>query len=105
VLYGIAASMAVPAFATVSQDIVPVAHKGLSMGLVVFAQYLFGGAWGPWLIGWLSDLLGGGAEGLSMAVMLSAIVGVLGGIFFLIAARTYPADAEKVRRETLLAES
>jgi MFS family permease len=105
VLYGIAASMAVPAFATVSQDIVPVAHKGLSMGLVVFAQYLFGGAWGPWLIGWLSDLLGGGADGLSVAVMLSAIMGLLGGIFFLIAARTYPADAEKVKQETILAES
>jgi MFS family permease len=105
VLYGIAASMAVPAFATVSQDIVPVAHKGLSMGLVVFAQYLFGGAWGPWLIGWLSDLLGGGADGLSIAVMLSAIMGLLGGIFFLVAARTYPADAEKVKQETILAES
>ncbi len=105
VLYGIVASMAVPAFATVSQDIVPVAHKGLSMGLVVFAQYSFGGAWGPWLIGWLSDLLGGGAEGLSLAVILSAIVGVVGGIFFLVAARTYPDDAEKVRRETILAES
>jgi len=105
VLYGIVASMAVPAFATVSQDIVPVAHKGLSMGLVVFAQYSFGGAWGPWLIGWLSDLLGGGAEGLSLAVILSAIVGVVGGIFFLVAARTYPDDAEKVRRETILAVS
>jgi len=105
VIYGIAASMAVPAFATVSQDIVPVAHKGLSMGLAVFAQYLFGGAWGPWLIGWISDLLGGGAQGLSTAVMLSSIGGLLGGIFFLIAARTYPADAERVRQETLLAES
>jgi MFS family permease len=104
-LYGIAASMAVPAFATVSQDVVPVAHKGLSMGLVVFAQYVFGGAWGPWLIGWVSDLLGGGAQGLSIAVMLSAIGGIIGGILFLIAARTYPADAEKVRRETILAES
>ena len=105
VLYGIAASMAVPAFATVSQDVVPVAHKGLSMGLAVFAQYVFGGAWGPWLIGWVSDLLGGGAQGLSMAVMLSAIGGIIGGILFLIAARTYPADAEKVRQETILAES
>jgi MFS family permease len=105
VIYGIAAAMVVPAFATVSQDIVPVAHRGLSMGLVVFAQYLFGGAWGPWLIGWISDLLGGGADGLSIAVMLSSIMGVLGGIFFLIAARTYPVDAEKFKQETILAES
>jgi MFS family permease len=105
VLYGIAVSMAVPAFATVSQDIVPVAHKGLSMGLVVFAQYLFGGAWGPYVIGAVSDALGGGANGLSIAIMLSAIVGLIGGVFFIIAARTYPADADKVRQETILAGS
>jgi MFS family permease len=89
----------------VSQDIVPVAHKGLSMGLAILAQYLFGGAWGPLLIGWISDLLGGGADGLSIALMLSAVMGILGGILFLIAARTYRADAEKVRKEILLAES
>ncbi|MCX6001232.1 MAG: MFS transporter, partial [Chloroflexi bacterium] len=104
-LYGIAASMGVPAFAIVSQDLVPVANRGLAMGLVIFAQYIFGGAWGPWLIGWLSDLLGGGADGLSLAVMLSAIMSVFGAILFLIAARTYPADAEKVKQETILAES
>jgi MFS family permease len=105
VFYGIAVSMSVPAFATVSQDIVPVAHKGLSMGLVVFAQYLFGGAWGPYVIGAVSDSLGGGANGLSTAIMLSAIVGVIGAICFIIAARTYPADADKVRQETILAGS
>ena len=97
--------MAMPACATISQDIVPSAHKGLSMGLVIFAQYLFGGAWGPWLTGWASDLWGGGADGLSIALMLSASMGILGGVLFLIAARTYPADAEKVKQEILLAES
>ena len=81
------------------------AHKGLSMGLVVFAQYLFGGAWGPYVIGAVSDALGGGAAGLSTAIMLSAIVGLIGGILFIIAARSYPADAEKVRQETILAGS
>jgi len=105
VIYGIMASMAVPAFAAVSQEIVPVANKGLSMGLVVFAQYLLGGAWGPWLIGWLSDLLGGGAQGLSMAVIISAVGGLLGFICFMVASRAYPADTEKVRMETYLAES
>ena len=104
-LYGIAASMAVPAFATVSQEIVPVAHRGLSMGLVVFAQYLFGGAWGPFLIGWISDLLGGGADGLSIAIMISAVGGLLGFTCFMIASRSYQADAEKVKQETLLAEA
>ena len=104
-LYGITASMAMPVVAVVSQDIVPVAHKGLSMGIAIFAQYIFGGAWGPLLVGWISDLLGGGAEGLSLALMLSAVMGTLGGTFFLIASRTYPADAEKVRQEIVLADS
>ena len=105
VLYGIAVSMAVPGFAIVSQDIVPVAHKGLSMGLVVFAQYLFGGAWGPYVIGAVSDALGGGAQGLSLALMLSTVVGFAGGLCFIMASRTYPADAEKVKQEVILAES
>jgi MFS family permease len=105
VLYGIAVSMAVPGFAIVSQDIVPVAHKGLSMGLVVFAQYLLGGAWGPGVIGAVSDALGGGADGLGMAVMLSAIVGFAGGLCFIMASRTYPADADKVKHDVIMAES
>jgi MFS family permease len=104
-LWGIAVAMAIPAFATVSQELVPVAHKGLAMGLVIFAQYLFGGAWGTWVVGGISDLLGGGADGLGVAVMLSAVMSLVGGIFFLIAARTYPADAAKVNQETVLAES
>ena len=95
--------MALPALSAVSQDIVPVAHKGLSMGLVVFSQYLLGGAWGPYVIGAVSDALGGGAQGLSTAIMLSAGVGVIGAICFAIAARSYPADVEKVRQETILA--
>ena len=104
VMYGIIISMSVPAFAAVSQDIVPAAHKGLSMGLAVFAQYVFGGAWGPWLIGWISDMLGGGADGLSLALIISTAGGLLGGIFFILAARTYPSDAEKVKQEVILAE-
>jgi MFS family permease len=105
VFYGIIISMTIPAFAAVSQDIVPTAHKGLSMGLCIFAQYVFGGAWGPYVIGAISDSLGGGADGLSIALMLSTILGLIGGIFFLLAARTYPADAAKVKQETILAES
>jgi hypothetical protein len=57
------------------------------------------------VVGGISDLLGGGADGLGVAVMLSAVMSLLGGIFFLIAARTYPADAAKVNQETILAES
>jgi len=104
VLYGIAAAMAMPAIAAISQDVVPVAHKGLSMGLAIFAQYMFGGAWGPYVVGAVSDALGGGTKGLSIAVTLCGAFGVVAGVLFLVAARTYPEDSQKVKDEAILAE-
>jgi MFS family permease len=103
-VYGIAAAMAMPAIAAISQDVVPVAHKGLSMGLAIFAQYMLGGAWGPYIVGAVSDRLGGGADGLSMAVMLCGLFGIVAGILFFVASRTYPEDLQKVQDEAILAE-
>ncbi|MCK7515536.1 MAG: MFS transporter [Desulfobacterales bacterium] len=103
-VYGIAAAMAMPAIAAISQDVVPVAHKGLSMGLAIFAQYMLGGAWGPYIVGAVSDGMGGGADGLSMAVMLCGLFGIVAGILFFVASRTYPEDLQKVKDEAILAE-
>ncbi|MRR15845.1 MAG: MFS transporter [Deltaproteobacteria bacterium] len=103
-VFGIASAMAMPAIAAISQDVVPVAHKGLSMGLAIFAQYMLGGAWGPYIVGFVSDRLGGGASGLGMAFMLCGLFGIAAGILFLIASRTYPEDLQKVKHETILAE-
>ena len=104
VLYGVAAAMAMPAIAAISQDVVPVAHKGLSMGMAIFAQYMLGGAWGPYVVGAVSDSLGGGAEGLGIAVGFCGAFGLLAGVLFLVAARTYPEDSQKVKDEAILAE-
>jgi MFS family permease len=103
-VYGIAAAMAMPAIAAISQDVVPVAHKGLSMGLAIFAQYMLGGAWGPYIVGAVSDGMGGGADGLSTAVMLCGLFGIVAGILFFVASRTYPEDLQKVQDEAILAE-
>ena len=65
---------------------------------------MFGGAWGPYVVGIVSDALGGGAEGLSIAVMLCGAFGLVAGILFLVAARTYPEDAQKVNDQNILAE-
>src|SRR5512145_650409 len=103
-LFGIASAMAMPAMAAISQDVVPVAHKGLSMGLAIFAQYMLGGAWGPSVVGFVSDWLGGGAEGLGTAVMLCGLFGVAAGILFFIASLTYAEDLQKVKDEAILEE-
>jgi len=48
--------------------------------------------------------MGGGADGLGIAVALCGAFGVLAGILFLVAARTYPEDSQKVKYEAILAE-
>ena len=102
-VYGICAAMAMPAIAAISQDVVPVAHKGLSMGLAIFAQYMLGGAWGPYIVGAVSDWLGGGADGLSMAVMFCGLFGIVAGGLFFFASRPFPQDFQKRKKEAILA--
>ncbi|MFO7568202.1 MAG: MFS transporter [Smithellaceae bacterium] len=103
-LFGVASAMAMPAIAAISQDVVPVAHKGLSMGLAIFAQYMLGGAWGPYIVGMVSDGLGGGAEGLGRAFMLCGLFGIAASVLFWIASRTYPEDLQKVKNEAIMEE-
>ena len=103
-VYGIATAMAMPAIAAISQDIVPVAHKGLSMGLAIFSQYILGGAWGPYIIGAISDRMGGGANGLGLSMMMCGLFGIVAGILFFIASRTYAEDLQKVKDEAILEE-
>jgi len=101
-VYGILSVIGSPALNAVSQDVVPAAHKGLSMGMAVFAAYMFGGAWGPSVVGAISDALGGGAQGLLIALLFCSIAGFAAGIILWLAARTYKTDMEKVAGETLM---
>jgi MFS family permease len=102
-IYGILSVIGSPALNAVSQDVVPSAHKGLSMGLAVFSAYVFGGAWSPSVVGAISDALGGGADGLTTALLFTSIAGFVAAVLLWLAARTYPADMERVKEETLMA--
>ena len=103
-VYGFLSVIGSPALNAVSQDVVPAAHKGLSMGMAVFAAYMFGGAWGPSVVGAISDALGGGADGLITAMLFTTIAGFIAALLLWLAARTYPADMAKVQHETLTAK-
>jgi MFS family permease len=102
-LYGIAVSVSIPAFATVYLDIVPVAHRGMSTSLGLVAQYVLGGAWGPYVIGAISDAWGGGGTGLSSALLICCVVGVIGAVCYIMGAKDYASDAEKVKHEAVIA--
>jgi hypothetical protein len=55
------------------------------------------GAWAPLAIGALSDLLGGGAPGLKIALFINCGIGIIPLIPFLLASKHYAADVDKVK--------
>jgi len=93
------------------QDIVEPALRGKAMALYFFAMYYLGGAGGPYIIGWLSDLrarvVAGeagvpsrehAAVGLHDALY---VVPILGGLLVLVlfaASRTVRHDHQKRQR-------
>jgi MFS family permease len=104
IAYGVLNVMAIPCLSAVSQDVAPAAQKGLVWGLMVFCMYVFGGGWSPYLVGAISDALGQGAQALGTALTIACIGGILGSICYLMAAKPFPADLERVRHEQLMAE-
>ena len=88
-----------------SQDVAGPAIKTMSFGLLaVFFSYLPGGAWGPAVVGAISDGLGGGAEGLESALIIVWFAGFFAAVVEWPGSRTYPADMTKVRSAALQAE-
>jgi len=99
--YGFVYFIGAPALSAVSQEVIPPAHKGLSWGMTVFFMYMLGGAWAPWAVGGISDTLGGGADGLTTAFIISCIGGIAAGFCFFMGSRTFVSDADKVKDTVL----
>jgi hypothetical protein len=86
----------------VSAIVIDVIHPGVrATGASVLAlfQNLFGLAAGPFLTGVLSDALG-----LERALTLIPAFGLLAAVFFLLAARSYETDLQRVRAVPVEAE-
>jgi MFS family permease len=93
-----------PALSAVTQDVAEPAIKTMSFGLAVLSSYMLGGAWGPVVVGAISDGLGGGAEGLRSALMIVCLAGFVAAYLEWRGSRTYPADVARVKAATLEAE-
>jgi len=96
-LFGIVAVSAAPPLTSVTQDVVAPDSRGISWGMNVLTQYALGGGWAPLLVGLISDKLGGGADGLRIAMIIAGCGGFLAGVMFFISSRYYPDDCEKVK--------
>ena len=104
ILFGLLLNMGSPALSAVSQDVVGPSQKGLSWGMGILCQYALGGGWAPFLVGALSDSLGGGAGGLSQALGVAALGGLAASVCYFRGARFYERDRELVRGKRLLAD-
>jgi MFS family permease len=89
---------------TINADVTPRRLRATSAGMQVLFTFLCGGAWGPVIIGALSDSMGGGAAGLVNAGFILTIAGVLSCIAFFIASSSYPNDSERVSDEVFADE-
>lgn len=103
-LYGTASVLGMPAVGAVTQDVVHPRLKGISWGMAMFCMYMLGGAWGPVLVGAISDRLGGGAAGLQTSLIIASLAGLLGGLCFWLSSRHYPVDCAKVAHCRIEAE-
>ena len=91
-LYGFTNTMAMAPLIATTQDVVTPELKGRSYGLMMLAQNVLGGAWSTLAVGAMSDAFGGGANGLSLALAITAVAALASLVFWWFASRHCPAD-------------
>ena len=94
-LHSIFVGMALPAVAATSQDVVPPQLKGLSWGAAMVSLLLLGGAWGPLLVGQISDRYAGGYQGLALGLAVTGVFGFIASWVWFITARHVDADIRR----------
>ena len=97
-------NLATPAYFAITQDVVAPKLRATSLALSANLIFLTGGAWGPTVIGSLSEQLGGGAAGLTTSLLYIVPAGLLAALFFFIGLRFYASDCEGIIDEVLAEE-
>ncbi len=94
---GIVMMMPIPVYFSCVQDVTSPQYRGTATGVFGTLVFLTGGAWGPLMVGLLSDRFGGGAAGLHYAMASLLAFAVMSTFFYLAALRFYVR--EKVSAE------
>jgi MFS family permease len=102
-IYGLLAVMYMPGVTVATQEVVHPRNKGMAWGLAVLIGSIIA-APGPWIIGAVSDAIGGGASGLIYGLIIPPVVGLLGVPFLWRSSVNYSKDRESVKDLLLEAE-
>jgi MFS family permease len=105
VAVALVSSAPIAVYHTIAQDVIPVDKRGVGASIVVFIQYALFTWWGSTLVGKVSDMLGGGAFGLRIALMTICPFTLVAAVLFLISAKHYQADSAKSDISEIEAES
>ena len=97
-LHSISVGMAFPAVAATTQDVVPPKLRGLSWGLALVALFVLGGAWGPLLVGAISDGFGGGYQGLALGLAIAALFGFVASWLWFMSERYVEQDSKRAKQ-------
>jgi MFS family permease len=89
--------MALPAVAATTQDVAPAHLKGFSWGTAMLALYVLGGAWGPFLVGAISDAVGGEFKGLALGMAVAGLFGFIASALWALTARHVEQDVLNAR--------
>ena len=99
--HSVAVGMAFPAVAATTQDVVPAKLKGLAWGTGMLALFILGGAWGPLMVGAISDANGGGYQGLSKGLAIAGLFGFLAAWMWHRTARHVANDMANASRQNV----
>jgi MFS transporter, Spinster family, sphingosine-1-phosphate transporter len=92
----ITVAMVNPLFFSIVTDISPTSHRIAGQGLMVTIIYTAGAAVGPFVVGAISDSIGGGAAGIRLGFLWLLPVLLASVIFYAINSKYYPDDSERV---------
>jgi len=89
---GILISMYSGPFSALLQDVVPPASRARAVALSLLLAHVFGDAFAPAFLGWLSERLGGATVGLDRAFWLAPVCAIIAGLVALAGCRFVGAD-------------
>ncbi|MBP3731499.1 MAG: MFS transporter [Mailhella sp.] len=96
---GIVLMMPIPAYFSFIQDVVSPQYRSSATGLFGTLVFFTGGAWGPLMVGVLSDWMGGGASGLLHAMTALLAFAVASGMVFGLTVRSYIKESVPQKQE------
>lgn len=94
-------ALVLPAVLTLPHDVTPVGMRATAIGIQTLVAQLLGGMLGPVFVGYVSDLLGGGAEGIRMGLMWTLPIAAMAFVFIFIMLRYYKADSARISDEVM----